>query len=89
MRGRRRSATFPHRIPYPLSTRQLAEAFNQPLSFDTSRVTTMEEMFEVHSTRALSPDSSQTFPCTLRARPPPLGDLPASYVPPSFDSAES
>ena len=74
--------TSPHIAPCLPSTRQRASAFNQPLSFDTSSVTTMEEMFEVHSTRALSPDSSQTFPCTLRARPPPLGDLPASYVPP-------
>ena len=58
MRGRRRSATFPHRIPYPLSTRQLAEAFNQPLSFDTSRVTTMDTMFYVHSACALRQDST-------------------------------
>ena len=36
-----------------LSIRQKARAFNQPLSFDTSRVWTMQEMFEVHSARAL------------------------------------
>ena len=38
-----------------LSTRQEASAFNQPLSFDTSRVTDMYRMFEVRSAHALSP----------------------------------
>ena len=47
------------RIVCLLSTRQQAEEFNQPLSFDTSKVTTMEEMFEVHSTRALPTNSSR------------------------------
>jgi len=43
------------RIPCPsLSTRQGASAFNQPLSFDTSKVTTMEAMFAVRSARALN-----------------------------------
>jgi len=37
-----------------LSTRQLAWAFNQPLSFDTSKVTTMFSMFQVRSARALA-----------------------------------
>jgi len=35
-----------------LSTRQRASAFNQPLSWDTSSVTTMYEMFYVRSARA-------------------------------------
>jgi len=35
-----------------LSTRQSASAFNQPLSLDTSRVTSMYEMFYVRSARA-------------------------------------
>jgi len=35
-----------------LSIRQSASAFNQPLSFDTSSVTTMEYMFQVRSARA-------------------------------------
>ena len=39
------------------SARQEAEAFNQPLNFDTSSVKTMEEMFKVHSVRALHSDS--------------------------------
>ena len=44
------------RIACPrLSTRQHAGAFNQPLSFDTSKVTIMEGMFLVRSARALAP----------------------------------
>ena len=38
-----------------LSTRQNAHAFNQPLSFDTSSVTNMLDMFDVRSARALAP----------------------------------
>ena len=41
-----------------LSTRQWASAataFNQPLSFDTSKVTTMRSMFQVRSAPALPP----------------------------------
>ena len=42
------------RILYALhSTRQGAKAFNQPLSFDTSKVTTMLYMFNVRSAHAL------------------------------------
>jgi len=37
-------------MPSP-STRQNAKAFNQPLSFDTSSVTTMRYMFRVRSPR--------------------------------------
>ena len=36
-----------------LATRQYAYEFNQPLNFDTAKVTTMEGMFEV---RALAPN---------------------------------
>ena len=36
-------------------TRQGASDFNQPLSFDTSSVTTMYNMFSVRSAHALSP----------------------------------
>ena len=35
-----------------LSTRQYATAFNQPLSWDTSSVGTMDNMFHVRSARA-------------------------------------
>ena len=37
-------------MPSP-STRQFASAFNQPLSFDTSSVKTMSQMFYVRSPR--------------------------------------
>jgi hypothetical protein len=37
------------------STRQNTYAFNQPLSFDTSKVTNMYHMFYVRSARALPP----------------------------------
>ena len=39
-----------------LVNRQNAGAFNQPLSFDTSKVKTMFRMFEVRSARARVPN---------------------------------
>ena len=43
------------RIACPsLLTRQYASAFNQPLSFDTSKVTDMHRMWDVRSARALA-----------------------------------
>ena len=43
----------PHRMPRLFGYRQGDDddgsAFNQPLNFDTSRVTNMDEMFEVHT----------------------------------------
>ena len=47
-------------VPLPasharLSNRQGASAFNQPLSFDTSKLTNMNSMFAVRSARALPP----------------------------------
>ena len=62
-----------HPIPYPsLSTRQGAAAFNQPLSFDTSGVTSMFMMFQVlHECPASKPPQLGP-PCTLLAPPPPL-----------------
>ena len=51
----------PHRTP-PFDSRQNARKFNQPLSFDTSSVTDMGDMFRVRS----SP-----FPaCNLQSSPP-------------------
>ena len=49
-----------------LATRQYGEVFNQPLSWNTSSVTTMERMFDV---RALASTSSrELFPaCSLRS----------------------
>jgi len=40
-------------MPLP-STRQVARAFNQPVSLDTSKVTTIGGMFYVRSARALT-----------------------------------
>jgi len=56
-------------MPSP-STRQGASAFNQPLSFDTSSVTTMYRMFKVRSARALGPQAlGRAFsPCMPEAR---------------------
>jgi hypothetical protein len=63
-RLRRRRATasrLPARTPPPpyrmpsFSTRQRTSAFNQPLSFNTSKVTNMNYMFWVRSARALAP----------------------------------
>ena len=51
------------RITCPrLSTRQGAKAFNQALSFDTSKVTDMSQMFSVRSAHALSPQSLESDP---------------------------
>ena len=70
-----------------LSTRQYARAFNQPLSFDTPKVTTMYSMFLVRSARALGSAFSRSQPFTPLAPPPPHGPLasrpaprPASYA---------
>ena len=50
-------------VPYALlPTRQHATTFNQPLSFDTSKVSDMHAMFEVPSARALRPVYSRAFP---------------------------
>jgi len=85
----------PHRMPLP-STRQLAKAFNQPLSLDTSEVTDMRYMFYVRSARALAPNSLESgLPraCRLRRRRPTPSRLPARTSPriarPPFDSAAS
>ena len=63
-----------------LSTRQGAEAFNQPLSFssfDTSKVTTMVQMFDVRSARALPPTALVgPSPSMPLASPPPSALTP-------------
>ena len=53
-----------------------AAAFNQPLSFDTSKVTDMVRMFSVRSARALAPHSLESGPprarrfrCAVAPRP--------------------
>ena len=54
-----------------LSTRKGASAFNQPVSFDTSNVTSMAGMFSVRSARAL-PLTSIVGPSLLLAPTTPF-----------------
>jgi hypothetical protein len=72
-------------MPLP-STRQHAYAFNQPLSFDTSKVTDIGGMFTVRSARALAPTKalSRAFPraCRLRRRRLTPSRLPARNLAP-------
>ena len=69
----------------PVSTRQNAKAFNQPLNFNTSSVTTMDTMFYVCTPPAPCSNSSRAFPCTLHARPPPhRPPLLMAHTPPRF-----
>ena len=48
----------PRTVCLRFDSRQYARAFNQPLSFDTSRVTNMAYMFDVRSSRALCSTSA-------------------------------
>ena len=71
------------------STRQIAKAFNQPLSWDTSSVTDMNSMFSVRPTRALTPKPwGRTFPVCIPACAAPLptaspsAPRPISHAPP-------
>eukprot|EP00964_Phaeocystis_antarctica_P069347 scaffold42116_cov53-Phaeocystis_antarctica.AAC.1 len=54
--------TSPRTVCPPCDTRQIASAFNQPLSFDTSSVTGMASMFYVRSSPCPAPN--------LQSRPP-------------------
>jgi hypothetical protein len=68
------------------STRQSAYVFNQPLSFDTSKVTNMGLMFYVRSARALAPNSLESglpraYRRLRRHRPTP-SRLPARNLAP-------
>ena len=72
LRPRRRPDTLPpaRRLSgyASFSTRQWASAFNQPLSFDTSSVTTMQSMFNVRSAPPYpQPAQSRLFLHTARA----------------------
>ena len=62
----RLSRAAPRPARRPISTRQGASAFNQPLSFDTSSVTDMLQMFYVRSARAQAP-SLQSVPSRVHA----------------------
>ena len=81
-----------HRTPF-FSTRQSARAFNQPLSFDTSSVTTMHRMFTVRSAHALDPPTFTAGPSPRACRscaaagPSPPASRPTprpAYRTPSF-----
>ena len=75
--------TAPHTLCPPFDSRQDARAFNQPLSFDTSSVTDMSNMFTVRSALARPPLRIQALACTrlvLLRRPTP-SRLPASMPP--------
>ena len=83
------SRAVPRRASHArLSTRQWARAFNQPLSFDTSKVTYMSYMFLVRSARALTPTalSRTLFVCTPLSLPSPHA-LSSRFACPPFDSA--
>eukprot|EP00964_Phaeocystis_antarctica_P033174 scaffold18824_cov49-Phaeocystis_antarctica.AAC.2 len=87
-----------YRTPY-FRPRQAAVAFNQPVNFNTSRVTNMAGMFLVRSPRVLGPPSPPSrgssvstplAPATaLRALAPPPSGLHTSprIARPTFDSA--
>ena len=64
-------------------TRQGASAFNQPLSFDTSNVTNMNNMFYVRSAPAPTPPLIQALACARLAplRRPTPSRLPARMPP--------
>ena len=66
-----------------LSTRQDAEVFNQPLSLNTSRVTTMRRMFKVRSPQSRPGPHPRPMPTRL-CQPAPRSAL---YQCPLFDSA--
>ena len=78
-------------MPSPFDFRQLASAFNQPLSFDTSSVTNMDYMFWVRSSPCPTPNlHSRALSCTLPAPRSPAASpacRPACLAPhgmPSF-----
>ena len=73
-------------------------AFNQPLSFDTSKVTTMQQMFYVRSAHALAPPAFTAGPssraCRSCAAAGPLASRPTPHLtvhalPPTRQQANS
>ena len=67
--------TSPRTACPPSDSRQGGSAFNQPLSFDTSSVTTMYGMFYVRSSPCPAPNLQSSPPlhaaCTAAGRRPP------------------
>ena len=80
-------STSPRIVCPPFGSRQGASAFNQPLSFNTSSVTTMRSMFNVRSARALYAKSAiEPSPAHRTPRRPRLHGSPqlAPHQMPSF-----
>ena len=67
------SRIIPHGMPSPSRSAQKARAFNQPLSFDTSKVRSMQSMFQVRPANANALHRVGPLFCTrcflLRRRP--------------------
>eukprot|EP00964_Phaeocystis_antarctica_P109345 scaffold73835_cov49-Phaeocystis_antarctica.AAC.1 len=72
--------TSPRIVYPPFDSRQRASAFNQPLSFDTSSVTTMAYMFYVRSSPCPAPNLQSHPPhparCFSCCRLPPSASRP-------------
>eukprot|EP00964_Phaeocystis_antarctica_P036688 scaffold20948_cov51-Phaeocystis_antarctica.AAC.4 len=81
--SRRPARTSPRTVCPPFDSRQQAPFFNQPLSFDTSSVTTMYGMFAVRSTPVLPPICSRASTARWTPSPPSAGPHPrlAPYAP--------
>eukprot|EP00964_Phaeocystis_antarctica_P016220 scaffold8959_cov55-Phaeocystis_antarctica.AAC.3 len=72
--------TSPRTACPSFDSRQYAYAFNQPLSFDASSVTTMYSMFLVRSSPCPAPNlQPRPLLCTLRA--PRSPDCPPTRIP--------
>ena len=71
----------------PFGSRQAMTAFNQPLSFDTSSVTNMQDMFYVSSSPCPAPNLQSSpplhaaCPAVARRLPPPGPHLAPYRVP--------
>eukprot|EP00964_Phaeocystis_antarctica_P052428 scaffold30701_cov45-Phaeocystis_antarctica.AAC.1 len=76
--------TSPRTACPSFDSRQYALAFNQPLTFDTSSVTNMDWMFDVHSSPCPVPQFA-VAPCPARrvrrSRPPPAAPRPSYLAP--------
>ena len=84
-------STSPRSAFPPFDSRQYASAFNQPLTFDTSSVTDMRDMFRVRSPPWPAPNLHSSPPlnaaCPVVARRPPASRAGPQLAPhrmPSF-----
>ena len=65
----------------PFDSRQGAVQFNQPLTFDTSSVTHMEDMFLVRSARSTPPPPPEAMSPALPVHLPHLAPRCDSHMP--------